>query len=242
MNRLAIRVVAVFVLLLGCSRHKNTDTNIAPAPTGTTLSISSGDKQIGTIGSPLGDPLVVQANDAQNNGTAGVEIHFDPINGVRFDPESGKADSNGQLSALVSLGSVSGRYKIRAVSIDKSGKQMETSADAIALGYEESLGRELDNTYCSRCHNSESSPERVSNYDNLTAKPHAFTDGDSLNKISDADIELIISHGGPALNRSAEMPAYGYTLKKNEIRALISYIRAISDPPYRTTGVTYATH
>lgn len=241
MNRL-LRATIIFAFAIsGCSRHHSESGNASPTPAAT-LTVSSGDKQVGTLGALLTDPLVVQANDAQGNGAAGVQIHFEAPNAVGIEPASGTTDSSGQLSTQVSVGSIAGRYKIRAISNDKAGKQIEASADAIALGYEASLGRELDNTYCSRCHNSESSPERVSNYDNLTAKPHAFTDGDSLNKISDADIELIISHGGPALNRSAEMPAYGYTLKKNEIRALISYIRAISDPPYRTPGVTYATH
>lgn len=241
MNRL-LRATTIFAFAIsGCSRHHDERGNAFPTPAAT-LTVSSGDKQVGTLGAPLTDPLVIQANDAQGNGAAGVQIHFEVPNGVGIEPASGTTDSSGQLSTLVSVGSAAGRYKIRAISNDKAGKQIEASADAIGLGYEQNLGGELDNTYCSRCHNSESTPERVSNYDNLTAKPHAFSDGDAFNKLSDADIELIIAHGGPALNRSAEMPTYGYTLTKNEIRALISYIRAISDPPYRTTGVTYATH
>ena len=59
-------------------------------------------------------------------------------------------------------------------------------------------------------------------------------------KMSDADIAAIISHGGPALNKSALMPPYGYTLSKTEIQALIAYIRAISDPPYQAPGTVYA--
>jgi len=33
---------------------------------------------------------------------------------------------------------------------------------------------------------------------------------------------------------------YGYTLSKSEIDALIAYIRLISDPPYRASGMVYA--
>ena len=36
------------------------------------------------------------------------------------------------------------------------------------------------------------------------------------------------------------MPPYGYTLSKSEIDALIAYIRLISDPPYRASGMVYA--
>jgi hypothetical protein len=36
------------------------------------------------------------------------------------------------------------------------------------------------------------------------------------------------------------MPAYGYTLSQRDIQALISYIRAVSTPPYGTKGLVYA--
>jgi len=49
----------------------------------------------------------------------------------------------------------------------------------------------------------------------------------------------IISHGGPALNKSALMPAWGNTLSKSDIQALMSYLRAISDPPHRGAGPVY---
>ena len=81
--------------------------------------------------------------------------------------------------------------------------------------------------------------ERVSNFDNLEIKPHPFTEGDTLNKISDTDLTAIISHGGPALNKSALMPAWGNTLSKSEIQALISYIRAVSDPHNPNAGPVY---
>ena len=72
------------------------------------------------------------------------------------------------------------------------------------------------------------------------ALPELFTEGDTLNKISDEDLLAIISHGGPALNRSPLMPPYGYTLSKSDIQALISYIRIVSDPPYQAFGEVYA--
>jgi mono/diheme cytochrome c family protein len=112
--------------------------------------------------------------------------------------------------------------------------------EEIALDYQRRLGQILDDKYCSRCHNPESTPERVSNYDNLEVKPHPFTEGETLNKLSDADLTAIISHGGPALNKSPLMPPYGYTLSKTEIQGLIAYIRMISDPPYHAPGMVYA--
>ena len=61
-----------------------------------------------------------------------------------------------------------------------------------------------------------------------------------FDEMSDADLTAIISHGGPALNKSPEMPSFGYALSKSDIQALISYIRAVADPPYRSAGVVYA--
>jgi len=75
--------------------------------------------------------------------------------------------------------------------------------------------------------------------DNLAVKPHPFTEGDTLNKMSDAEVAAIISHGGAALNKSPLMPAWGYTLSKSDIAALISYIRAVAVPPYHAGGLVY---
>jgi mono/diheme cytochrome c family protein len=135
---------------------------------------------------------------------------------------------------------MAGRYQIAAATMDKSHKKVEVKIEEIGLGYQQTLGRNLNGQYCDRCHNAESTVERVSNFDNLEIKPHPFTEGETLNKINDSDLTAIISHGGPALNKSALMPAWGNTLSKSEIQALISYIRAISDPPSRSAGPAYA--
>jgi mono/diheme cytochrome c family protein len=138
------------------------------------------------------------------------------------------------------MGVAPGRYKLTATTMSKSGTSRDLKIEEIALGYEEVLGSQLNERYCARCHNQESTPERVSNYDNLEVKPHPFTDGDTLNKISDADLLAIISHGGPALNKSSLMPPYGYTISKSEIQALVSYIRMVSDPPLDASGIVHA--
>jgi len=183
---------------------------------------------------------VVQVNDDAGTAVAGALVVFRGPAGVSFDPPSGITDSSGQFSTSVSLGGQAGRYQIRASTITKSQKTAELRVDEIALDYQQAFGRQLNDQYCSRCHDPESTPERVSNYDNLEVKPHPFTEGDTLNKISDEDLLAIITHGGPALNRSPLMPPYGYTLSKSDIQALISYLRIVSDPPYQAFGEVYA--
>ena len=232
--------ILLILALSGCTRHQQSVPVPEATARGTAIILSSGDKQIAGVGNVLDDPLVVQVNDAQGNGVAGAPVWCSGPNGATCNPANGVTDSSGQFSTAVSMGGVAGRYQITASTQDTSGKHVEVKVDEIALGYQQTLGRELSEQYCARCHNSESSAARVSNFDNLTTKPHQFSDGDGLNKMSDEDLTAIISHGGPALSKSAEMPPFGYTLGKADIQALIAYIRAVSDPPYRPTGLVYA--
>jgi len=225
---------------IGCARKSVSAAGPAANAFGSAIVESSGGKQIGDAGATLPQPLVVQVNDDQGNAVPGAPVSFSGPSGVSFDPPSGVTDSSGQLSTNVMLGGMAGRYQVVASTTTKAQKKVDIKSEEIALDYQHRLGQILDDKYCSRCHNPESTPERVSNYDNLEVKPHAFTEGDTLNKMSDADLMAIISHGGPALNKSPLMPPYGYTLSKTEMQALIAYIRVVSDPPYQAPGMTYA--
>lgn len=229
------------LVVLGTSCSRKTESAAAPKPTafGAAIVESSGGKQFAQTGSLLPQPVVVQVNDDQGTAVAGALVEFAGAPGVTFDPPSGLTDSSGQVTTNVSLGGMAGRYQITASTLDKSHKKVELNLEEIALGYQQTLGRRLNDQYCDRCHNPESTVERVSNYDNLDVKPHPFTEGDTLNKISDADLTAIITNGGPALQKSALMPAWGNTLSKPEIEALTSYIRAVSDPPSREAGPVY---
>lgn len=238
-------LAAGLVLLLGsagCKRRQGPSQPQAQQATafGTAIVEVSGGKQIAAAGTALSQPVVVQVNDEQGTAVAGAPVSFHGVHGVTFDPAAGVTDSSGQFSATITLGESGGRYQISATTTTKANKPVELKIDEIALAYQQIVGQRLNEQYCDRCHNQESSAEKVSNYDNLEVKPHAFTDGDTLNKMTDADLMAIISHGGPALNKSAQMPPYGYTLSKSDIQALIAYIRQISDPPYRTPGIVYA--
>jgi mono/diheme cytochrome c family protein len=237
---IAIAVAILSMVLCGCSRKTVSAAPPGPTAFGAALVESSGGKQIGATGATLSQPVVVQVNDEQGTAVPGALVQFTGPVGVSFDPPSGITDSSGQISTNMALGVMAGRYQIVASTTTKAQKRVDLKLDEIALGYQQQLGYQLDDKYCARCHNPESTPERVSNYDNLEVKPHPFTEGDTLNKMTDADLLAIINHGGPALNKSALMPPYGYTLSKTEIQALISYIRLISDPPYQASGMVYA--
>ncbi len=209
-----------------------------PTAQGTALVESSGGHQVGVTGTALKDPLVIQVNDDHGTAVPGALVEFHGSPGVGFDPAAVLTDSSGQATTSVTLGTIAGRYELSA---ETPGKVKPVSLEIVetALGYQERVGSILVDKYCSRCHDSESSPERVSNYDNLEVKPHPFTEGGTLNKMSDADLTSIILHGGPALNRSALMPPYGTTLSASDVKALVAYTRAVSDPPYQPPGTVY---
>jgi mono/diheme cytochrome c family protein len=240
-----MKVVWIFgmtavTLGVGClNRHTATPALHATAA-GSALVESSGGKQLGSPGTTLAQPLVVQMNDKQGNSVTGALVNFSGTSGVAFDPSQVLTDSSGQATTQVTLGGIAGRYDLTASSTDGNGKTFALSVVELAAGYQQQLGRETEETYCARCHDPESTTQRVSNFDNLAVRPHPFSEGDVLNKLSDSDLTGIISHGGPSMNGSALMPPYGATLSKTEIQALIAYIRLVADPPYKPAGVVYA--
>jgi mono/diheme cytochrome c family protein len=240
MKRFASGVLCLSFALLAVSCSKRSESpTLKPTAFGARIVESSGGKQFAQAGTLLAQPVVVQVNDEQGTAVPGAPVEFRGVPGVKFDPGSALTDSSGQVSTNVSVGGVAGRYQITASTFDKAHQRIELKIEEIALGYQQTLGRQLNDQYCDRCHNAESTAERVSNYDNLEVKPHSFSEGETLNKLSDADLRAIITYGGPALNKSALMPAWGNTLKKSDVQALIAYIRAVSDPPSGSAGPVY---
>jgi len=235
-------LITFLALAGGCARRPPAVRVPQAKAFGAAVVLVSGEKQVAGVGAQLDQPVVVQVNDAKGAAVAGALVRFAASGGMSFQPEHGLTGADGQFTTTVSLGSLAGQYQIVASTSDASGKRAELSIAEIAVGYQEQLGQQLNAIHCIRCHDPESTPERVSNHDNLNAKPHAFTDGGVLNAMSDANLVAIIGHGGVALNKSAEMPPYANRLTKAEIDALAAYIRAVADPPYRPQGVFYASN
>ena len=231
------RTLAALVLLAAAGCRQAPSPTLVATAFGAAIVDVSGEKQVAGAGASLDQPVVVQVNDAQGNGVASALVQLNAASGVVFNPPSGLTGTDGQLSTAVRLGGTSGRYSLVATTRDKAGKPLQVTFLEIALDYQQMLGRELNEKYCARCHNPESTPERVSNHDNLSAPPHSFSDGATLNQFSHANLIAIISHGGVALGKSPEMPPYSPTLSASDIEALAAYIRAIADPPYRLQGV-----
>lgn len=236
MKLLWLSTILATALLAGCSHSAPTQINAKAF--GTQIVEVSGSKQIAQVGSSVAQPVVVQVNGADGNPVTGALVRFHG-DGMQFMPAEALTDSSGQVSVAVQLGFNPGDYQIMADTPGPNGGAASVSIREIALGYEQALGKAVNDQYCIRCHDRESTPERVSNFDNLSPSPHEFTDGATLNRLSDSELINTITYGGQAVGKSPQNPAYGATLKPAEIRAVVAYIRAIADPPYQTPGVKY---
>ncbi len=229
-------IVCSAALFSGC-KHAQIQTVHATAY-GAAITEVSGSKQVGQVGSTLSQPVVVQVNGADGNPVTGALVRFRG-QGLQFTPAEALSDASGQVTTNVQLGFENGDYQIIAESPKQDGSANSLTMRETALGYEQTLGKQVNDQYCIRCHDSESTPERVSNLDNLSPAPHQFSDGATLNRISDTDLLNMITRGGPALGKSPQMPGYASTLKPAEIKAVLSYMRAVADPPYQSPGVKY---
>jgi len=233
---LQIATIASALLVAGC-RH-SAPPQIKPAAFGTQIVEVSGSKQVAQVGSTLPQPVVLQVNGADGNPVTGALVRLRG-EGLQFTPAETLTDSSGQVTVIVQLGFNPGDYQIVAETPGARGNAASLNLREIALGYEQALGKAVNDQYCIRCHDRESTAERVSNFDNLSPSPHEFTDGATLNRLSDSELINIITYGGQAVGKSPQNPAYGTTLKPADIRAVVAYIRAIADPPYQMPGVKY---
>jgi len=224
--------LGLVLVLSGCTGRRAAGPLLKPKAFGAQIVEVGGGEQVGGVGSKLPDPLVMQVNGADGNPVTGALVSF-RCAGLTFNPSQALSDLSGQVSSAVQLGGIPGSYQVLAETPDPGGRTVTVTSRVLALGYQEKLGKEVSEKYCTFCHDPESTPERVSNFDNLAPPaPHQFTDGNTLNQMSDADLIRIIADGGPALGKSPQTPAYRGTLSMAEIKAVVAYLRVVSDPPY----------
>jgi cytochrome c5 len=101
----------------------------------------------------------------------------------------------------------------------------------IPLSFQQAQGQRLFYQDCVWCH-ADSTPAGPSNRSNVNPAPALMNDGSVLNRLSDEYLRNIISLGGSAMGKSAMMPPWELSLTQDDIRALIAFTRAISQPPY----------
>ena len=102
----------------------------------------------------------------------------------------------------------------------------------IPLDYQQAQGKRVFYEQCVWCH-ADATPAGPSNRSNLTPVPPLLNDGATLNSESNERMQQIITLGGAAVGKSAMMPPYGRTLSAEDIRAVVSFARAIAQPAYQ---------
>jgi mono/diheme cytochrome c family protein len=102
----------------------------------------------------------------------------------------------------------------------------------IPFNYQQAQGKRVFYNTCVWCH-AEATPAGPSNRSNVTPTPPLFTDGETLNSLSDEFLQNVITLGGSAMGKSTMMPPWGRTLNEDDVRSVIAYIRAVAQPPYQ---------
>ena len=91
-------------------------------------------------------------------------------------------------------------------------------------------GRKLYQTRCSPCHGPDGKAATPT-AQALNPKPRDHTDGAYMNQLSNEHLMKVIKNGGPAVGKSAIMPAHS-DLNDQQIEDVISFVRTLAVPPY----------
>ncbi|MDQ6965232.1 MAG: cytochrome c [Mariprofundales bacterium] len=91
---------------------------------------------------------------------------------------------------------------------------------------EAATGPENYRVYCMQCHGISGTGTGVNSRD-MAVKPRNHTDGKYMEARSDQDLFNVIKDGGPAINKSALMPAWGDVFSDDEIRDLVKHLRKL---------------
>src|SRR5688572_23311848 len=82
---------------------------------------------------------------------------------------------------------------------------------------------EMWDAWCAGCHAADGSGKVAA--PTITVEPMDFTDCKVATPEPDVDWALAISHGGPAVGLSAEMPAFGDSLTSVQIDKFVAHMR-----------------
>jgi mono/diheme cytochrome c family protein len=135
------------------------------------------------------------------------------------------------------------KRSVAAANLDPTSRAYDTEPDwndsskLIPLGYQEAQGKRVFYQYCVWCH-ADATPAGPSNRSNLTPVPPLMNDGEKLNTEGDEFLQNMITLGGSAQGKSAMMPPYGKTLSPGDIKAVISFVRAIAQPAYQKPALS----
>lgn len=102
------------------------------------------------------------------------------------------------------------------------------SALALASGVQagNETGPELYQMYCTQCHGVTGNGLGV-NAAHMSVLPRAHIDPVEMGSRQDPDLFKVIKEGGPAINKSVLMPAWGHYLSDEQIEKLVHHLRVL---------------
>jgi cytochrome c553 len=96
----------------------------------------------------------------------------------------------------------------------------------IAHSAEAASAEESYRHYCGQCHGEQGKGDGI-NAPLISVEPRNHTDSAEMAKLSDTHLYEAIAEGGKKVNKSTLMPYYQYTFTKDEIQALVQYLRKL---------------
>ena len=85
------------------------------------------------------------------------------------------------------------------------------------------------NAWCARCHGTDGVGKVA--VPTVPVEPMDFSDCKIATAEPDADWEMAITHGGPAVGLSSQMPAFGDVVTPEEVRGFVRHIRGFCKEP-----------
>jgi cytochrome c oxidase cbb3-type subunit III len=92
-------------------------------------------------------------------------------------------------------------------------------------------GKAVYDRYCAICHGESGGGDGFNAYlvkDAFGVNPTAFADRAQMASLKDAQSMAAIRDGGPAVGKSAAMPAWGYTLTPGEVTDVWQYLHSLA--------------
>lgn len=87
-------------------------------------------------------------------------------------------------------------------------------------------GKKLYGQFCSSCHGQSGKGDGPAAAA-LNPKPRDHTDRAYMSKLSDEDLLKVIKNGGASIGKSPLMPPWSASLKDDQIKDVIAYIRTL---------------
>jgi mono/diheme cytochrome c family protein len=103
---------------------------------------------------------------------------------------------------------------------------MVLSTALVAHAADVDEGKKLYGQFCVSCHGQSGKGDGPA-ATALNPKPRDHTDKELMSKLSDEDMLKVIKNGGVSVGKSPLMPPWGASLKDDQIKDVIAYIRTL---------------